>query len=164
MKWLDIVENTDKTDLSESLDKIADYKFVDANRAFFQIGDLNYLVVFRNVGNGKIPWPTPDGISERNNGIITVISFAQVKESGLDDGITKTGNAMMVFGTVIEIILEYVEKHKPRKVLFDSKEPSRNKLYRALIKKLAPVMEINGYTNLEPFEHSGTLNFPFELR
>lgn len=54
----------------------------------------------------------------------------------LSSGITNTGKAFPVFATVIAIIKDYVRKYDPKVIEFTAKEPSRVKLYRALVQKI----------------------------
>jgi hypothetical protein len=56
-------------------------------------------------------------------------------ENGL--GIKNTGDARRVFATVIEIVKRYANKYKPNMITFssDPEEPSRMRLYGALVKR-----------------------------
>ena len=52
--------------------------------------------------------------------------------------LTGTGNSRKVFGTVVKIVQDYVETHEPKTLYFtaDGDEPSRIKLYNALISQV----------------------------
>ena len=52
--------------------------------------------------------------------------------------LTGTGNSRKVFGTVVKIVQEYVASYKPKALYFtaDSSEPSRIKLYNALMSQV----------------------------
>jgi hypothetical protein len=52
-------------------------------------------------------------------------------------GIEDTGNANLVFGTVLKIIFDFIKHAQPKMIKFEAKEPSRKKLYTTLVKKLA---------------------------
>lgn len=54
----------------------------------------------------------------------------------VDMGITGTGDSRKVFATVIEIIKKYVADNKPKHIYFTAGEPSRRRLYAALVKRV----------------------------
>jgi hypothetical protein len=51
--------------------------------------------------------------------------------------ISNTGNQYVVFTTVLHIIAEVIRNRNPLELQFDAKEPSRIKLYDAMINKLS---------------------------
>lgn len=52
--------------------------------------------------------------------------------------LTGTGNSRKVFGTVIKIVQEFVEEHKPKALYFtaDNSEPSRVRLYNTMLSQV----------------------------
>lgn len=71
------------------------------------------------------------------------VSFVTRDKTGnIKDTITGTGDAQKVFGTVIEIVKDYVGQHNPEIILFAaiSSAPSRVKLYNTLANKVSKVL------------------------
>jgi len=65
---------------------------------------------------------------------VTDVSFTLMKPKSLSShGITGTGDEIPVFATVANAVGEYVEKVYPRIIKFLAKEPSRVRLYRAML-------------------------------
>jgi hypothetical protein len=60
---------------------------------------------------------------------------AKMDKSPVD--ILNTGNAFRVFATVLYFVQKFIEKIEPQRITFSAKEPSRQKLYSALIKKFS---------------------------
>lgn len=65
-------------------------------------------------------------------------------------GITDTGNAIIVFATIYDIVKDFVKKLNPLGIEFSAKEASRIKLYNRFARKLAS----QGY-DLEISKESG---------
>ena len=60
----------------------------------------------------------------------------QDTESGY--GITGKGNAAVVFSTVLDIMDFFIRRVVATRLIFSAEEPSRKKLYAAIIKRLLP--------------------------
>ena len=60
----------------------------------------------------------------------------QDTESGY--GITGKGNATVVFSTVLDIMDFFIRRVVATRLIFSAEEPSRKKLYAAIIKRLLP--------------------------
>ena len=65
------------------------------------------------------------------------VEFAASTPQGRSYSITKTGDAAQVFATVLDIIKQFKKSHPKQFLLFSAEEPSRQKLYLSLIKKLS---------------------------
>lgn len=74
---------------------------------------------------------------------IWTISFAAGSSKKTD--ITGTGNSSQVFSTVIDALRQFITKVQPPEMVFQGMEPSRKRLYTALIARMAEPL---GY---EPF-------------
>lgn len=75
---------------------------------------------------------------------------------GYGQGITNTGNAVLVFATVLDIISDFLKQRKPEEFSFGAKlnQPSRVKLYRRMAKEIEQKLqykvteeEVQGDTN-----------------
>lgn len=60
----------------------------------------------------------------------------QDTESGY--GVTGKGNAAVVFSTVLDIMDFFIRRVVATRLIFSAEEPSRKKLYAAIIKRLLP--------------------------
>lgn len=101
---------------TEALDSSYPYEF--KNNAYYFITDAGeqYRVMFD--GDKKVE-----------------VSFAaRGKNNQPKDDITGTGDSRKVFGTVINIVKDYVSQHNPEIIVFaaDSTAPSRVRLYKSL--------------------------------
>ena len=65
---------------------------------------------------------------------------------GVTTGISGTGETFEVFSTVLDFTAHFIEQDPPSKIEFIGSEPSRQKLYLALCKKLAAKY---GYTFIQ---------------
>ena len=102
--------------IDEALDSSYPYEF--KNNAYYFITDArnDYKVMFK--GDKKVE-----------------VSFmARGENDQPKDDITGTGDSRKVFGTVINIVKDYVSQHNPEILLFaaDNNEPSRIRLYNML--------------------------------
>lgn len=77
-----------------------------------------------------------------------IVEFSASMPDGM--GITGSGDSAQVFATVIEIIKKFKQSHPKAMLMFSAAEPSRQKLYLSLVKKLS-----SSYTVDTDFE-SGT--------
>ena len=123
--WYSLERKTE--DLDEALDSQPyPYEIIEDNSEFqtsefWNEKDNRYIV----------------GIDKHVLGITVEFSLDDDNRPNLDQGITGTGDARKVFATVIEIIKNYTNEHKPSKIFFSStrKEPSRVRLYQAFAKR-----------------------------
>lgn len=106
--------------LNELFDSKVKYK-LSGNHGSFTIGDVKYRIDF-----------DPAGPAEFDDWSVV---FAAVNGKNLDAGITKTGNEIRVFTTVINIIEKFVKQNKTDTLIFTAKEPSRVALYRKMAKR-----------------------------
>ena len=117
----------------------APYKWKSANKegrtATFAINDKKYIVEFTNSGRGEY-----------------IVDFYLVLDNHKwDSGITNTGDAFIIFSTVLAIINEFVRRTRPFLGLeFTASEPSRQKLYQHLIRKFAS----SGWDTEQPYPNT----------
>lgn len=118
--------------LSESLDTEVDYQVQhNDNRLYvvtFWIGDTEY--VYRAINNPKHGW---------------ILEFI---DNALDDddmyAITGRGNSPQVMGAVVNITKDFLKQHpNADKLSFMAKEPSRESLYKRIVRKLMPDWDMN---------------------
>ena len=105
---------------NEALDSSYPYEFKNDNYYFTTDDGSEYRVLFGRAGKAA------------------EVAFERRGEG--DDhkiGLTGTGDSRKIFGTVIHIVKDYVQKTKPRLLLFtaNNSEPSRVKLYKMLASK-----------------------------
>lgn len=105
------------------------------SQASFSIGDQNYEIAFDYSSYHKS----------------VMLEFYQVQDGGFGDtGITGTGNALEVFGTVMACIRDYVSKARPASIRFSASEPSRIRLYNRLANNVAKELGWELTTNKSP--------------
>lgn len=97
--------------------------------ALFSTGKFQYEVNFELYDEAMNTWNLefnidPESIRDR---IVPGGAF----------GITKTGDAAQVFATVIKIIKNFKKINPDSTLRFTAEEPSRQKLYLSLVKKLS---------------------------
>lgn len=97
--------------------------------------------------NGRYHFKTEDGVLYKVwlvGSDLVEISFSAIlpgeEENFRPDKttLTGTGNSRKVFGTVVKIVQDYIKTHAPKALYFtaDGDEPSRIKLYNALISQV----------------------------
>lgn len=114
-------------EINEALDSSYPYEFKNDAYYFNTEAGNDYKVFFNGTDKVEVAFVTRD------------------KSGQIKDTITGTGDSRKVFGTVINIVKDYVSKHKPNILLFaaDSNAPSRVKLYSVLAAKASK--ELPGY-------------------
>lgn len=100
----------------------------DAYEAEFMVEDAFYRVSFLLI---KKEWYKSDFWNAQ---FIMVNGTTRDEEGNVGYGIEQTGNAGIVFGTVIQIIKEFITKANPKLIKFEAKEPSRQKLYSRMLR------------------------------
>lgn len=115
--------------LFELFEKIAPFRWVyqteEAYSAIFKINNNRYDVHFSKDSSGGDEW------WEVEFGVDLPTDAPMPRY-----GITKTGNAFVVFSTVATIIEDFIGKVSPQQIIFTAKEASRVKLYDALIPRI----------------------------
>ena len=115
-------------DLLEALDSSYPYKF--KNNAYYFVTDAgnDYKVMFTGTKKVEVSFVTRD------------------KTGQIKDTVTGSGDSRKVFGTVIEIVKDYVSQHNPEILVFaaNNAEPSRVRLYNALAAQASRALP--GYT------------------
>ena len=113
--------------VDEALDSSYPYEFKNDAYYFNTDAGNDYKVLFNGTDKVEVAFVTRD------------------KSGQVKDTITGTGDSRKVFGTVINIVKDYVSKHQPNILLFaaDSNEPSRVKLYNVLAAQASK--ELPGY-------------------
>ena len=109
--------------LLEVLNKSVPFNWTDASTAVFMAGDVEYTVVYQ-----------PDHISYDGPGYYMDF-YARGGKVRATQGITGTGNELVVFSTVVEITKQFVQKERVQILAFSAHEPSRVKLYDALVRR-----------------------------
>ena len=112
--------------------------------AKFTVGDITYEAsIFRRKYMGmEDMYELTFSIDERKDKEIKLATGMIVRRGETDpEGITGTGHAGTVFGTVINLVKEFLKHFKKKKdfrgIFFAAKEKSRIKLYNTMTKKLA---------------------------
>jgi hypothetical protein len=106
---------------------------------------------YTNKEPGRYHFETEDGIKYKvffGGKDLVEVSFSAIMPGETNTfrpdktTLTGTGNSRKVFGTVVKIVKEYLEQHKPNALFFsaDSSEPSRIKLYNTLISQVDKVL------------------------
>lgn len=114
--------------LSEMFDRVLQWEWDDENddsyivASFYVDEDVVYNVAFEKDMTGS--W---------------IISFGRSERGGRDapkNNITGTGQELAIFGTVIDIVRNFIADNDPDEMSFDAKksEPSRVALYNRMLK------------------------------
>ncbi len=95
-----------------------------------------------NANDGRYHFETEDGVLYKvylQGKDLVGIAFSALLPGDEEDKspgkttITGTGNSRKIFGTVVKIVQDYVDTHKPKVLYFTAHEPSRVKLYNTMI-------------------------------
>lgn len=112
-------------------------------------GGYNANFVTRNNRTGRIEFEYMDDDNPNN---MTYIQF----EIDGETGITKGGDALTIFGTVLSAIHEFLSKNPSKIITMTSEERSRTSLYRRLANRLGFV-EVPWDSYLEQSQYEGKL-------
>jgi hypothetical protein len=120
-------------------------------KSHFQVGPVIYYVKLSHYGHiclVSFGYQDMVGTTEFLTKYLSGIFKREVTSIELDDlknrfernksGILKLGNASSVFGNVLAIVRDFVNKHDISCLRFTSIQESRTDLYRAMIKRFAP--------------------------
>jgi hypothetical protein len=96
--------------------------------ATFEVGDIPYKFVAYTDPNNWGTWEVE----------FSVISPSRNRSTKF--GLTGTGNAAEVMSTVTDILREFLERYKGNvnRLIFTADEPSRQRLYARMVKRLLP--------------------------
>lgn len=97
---------------------------------------LNWAATFRTDDNIDYVIYIENNYSEWEV-IFKINSITALRMDKSPIGILNTGDAFRIFATVLNFIQKFIEKIKPTRIVFSAKEPSRKKLYSALVKKFS---------------------------
>ncbi len=131
--------------ITEILDKPLKWReFIKTDnerKAEFDVGDYSYVVWIR-LGNKR----QAELLGEPRK---AHLEFGLSAEGGVakDLGkhlVRKTGNAGVVFATVIDYTKYVIKQEKLKEILFSGKEPSRQKLYWSILKRMSKLGIIKG--------------------
>jgi len=64
--------------------------------------------------------------------------FNESAQSKSSSGITGTGDQHTVFATIVEVLRTLIKVYPIENISFTAKEPSRQKLYKTMVRKLLP--------------------------
>tara|TARA_R110000744_G_C18992366_1_gene520729 strand:+ start:99 stop:554 length:456 start_codon:yes stop_codon:yes gene_type:complete len=112
-----------------------------AREASFDVGEYGYNI------RVLIPKNAPNMMKTIG------VEFTLGSEGGVSKGqgqkhdILKTGNAGVVFATVIDYIKHVVKDEKAERILFSGKEQSRRSLYNAILKRMMKMGIIKRFEN-----------------
>lgn len=96
----------------------------------FKSGKLRAMQVnFNDTDKISIVFDPHDSLDSR----FVAVEFAR----GESYDITKQGNAIKVFNIVLAVCSKYINEVHPEFITFTSEEPSRTKLYRTMVNRLA---------------------------
>lgn len=133
--------------ITELFNSPASLRWVDGGggsiEAIFGSNDLDYFVSFSPVDERNAAYMLTFGIDDE--------SIRRKFGAGRDPfainafGIVGVGNQFGVFSTVITAIRQFISKHKPNRIYFSAREPSRKKLYAHFVKLAGS--SISGYTS-----------------
>lgn len=118
--------------LQEVFSSVAPYSWTeqspDSYEAEFMVEDAFYRVSFLLI---KQEWYKSDFWNAQ---FILVNGKTRDEEGNVGYGIEHTGNAGIVFGTVIHIIKDFINKTQPKLIKFEAKEPNRQRLYSKMLR------------------------------
>jgi len=121
-------------------DDMVNLSFVASNGVPYQLSFLEFYMAPDEVSPVDfLPSGTPDAVEERGR----FVEFIQEAKPGAGygkQGIEGTGAAAEVFGIVYNGIMQYVKKYKPTYLMFQAAEPSRQRLYATLVRKMLQTM------------------------
>lgn len=114
-----------KEEVTEALDSAYDYRPGKYENVFYF-----------NTENGS-EYKVEFGRTGKTGKAAEVAFYAKGNGGEHKTGLTGTGDSRKIFGTVIQIVKDYVTKHNPKTILFTAmnNEPSRVKLYKMLASK-----------------------------
>lgn len=117
----------------QKLDEAVDWDWDTDTQVKFEVNDEKYKVIFGNLGQNT--WE---------------VSFAAYKpeldKPQVGNLSTQGSSSIQVFGTVIEVIIEFIELKKPHYLFFTGdKSEGRSKLYSKFLKKYEPSLKSLGY-------------------
>jgi len=96
----------------------------------FSVGDANYLT--------EVEPSDFDVYDDADHlGPSKSIAFAQMSPNGPRTDITGAGSAPHVFSHMTGLVADAIKRFSPRSLTFAAKEPSRIKLYRAMLQRLS---------------------------
>ena len=117
--------------LREVFSKVEPFSWVEqspeAHEAEFMVGEGFYRVTFLLI---KQKWYKSDFWNAQ---FVMVNGKTRDADGNVGFGIEKTGNASTVFGTVFQIMKEFIENAKPSVIRFEAKEANRQKLYAKML-------------------------------
>lgn len=107
--------------------------------ADFKVGDVPYR--FHAYSNGENDWEVEFKINSNEYDQNGKIKF------GTRFGLAGTGNSAEVMSTVVDIMREFLEMYRGKidTIGFTAEEPSRQKLYMRMMKRLLPNWDIHTY-------------------
>jgi hypothetical protein len=104
-------------------------QLADYADAHFQIDDIEYTVYF-----------SQNALNQEDKFYIEFV--ATDSEGNGEYGVTGRGNSIAVFATVIAIIHAFKEMHPDAPIVFTAEEPSRQKLYTRIVKRLSTRFQV----------------------
>jgi hypothetical protein len=132
-----------KSELTELFTPGKQWEWIDRDHSYadaaFTVGDIPYRIQFSAGDQGDRPtaWDVEFEISRRLDGI----------DRTKRHGITGTGNSAEVFSTVVDIMRSFLKIYGNRvgSLDFTASEPSRQRLYSAIVNRLLPDWELDQF-------------------
>jgi len=135
---------TNKSTWSEQTEDLVQLNFVASNGLPYNLS-ITALYMSPDEIQDSVPEEIPNEVAERGR----FVEFFQESKPGAGygkQGIEGTGAAAEVLAIVYNGLNQYVKKYKPTFLMFQAAEPSRRRLYSALVKKILQTMPNWKYT------------------
>lgn len=122
--------------ISELFDQPVSYSWEEftrrAGQASFKIGDMEYDVLITcQVSDEREP-DEDDDLPDAD------VEFAYMRSGERVYDITSGGNSNKVFTTVVAIMRDYLTRYPVASLIFSANEPSRQRLYTSMVRRLLP--------------------------
>jgi hypothetical protein len=135
---------TNKAKWSEQTEDLVQLNFIASNGLPYNLS-ITALYMSPDEIQDSVPEEIPNEVAERGR----FVEFFQESKPGAGygkQGIEGTGAAAEILAIVYNGLNQYVKKYKPTFLMFQAAEPSRRRLYSALVKKILQTMPNWKYT------------------
>jgi len=130
--------------------------YIPSNKSKYELNFFNFYDLGGDVAPEKAPDELLDDDDWMDNGRIVDFELVQgPKGSGYTgsdfegtQAITGTGSQYEVFSIVTNAVLDYVKKYKTTWLVFHAREPSRRKLYKAMVRRM--LVQLPGWKGSGP--------------
>ena len=134
--------------LNETFDTVTSYKWTKRSpsqcMAELTVGKNTFVVWFTK---SKMAWHM--AFRPKKKGLSVISPFvSDDKLSNEYFGVTGSGMAFQVLSSIMRVMVDFLQKYRPHILAFSAKEPSRDKLYQALVTKHQSTIKSLGYTSV----------------